>query len=531
VSLQACGDNNLVCLVYRRATSFELPDGQGLAIKKTYQCLPASSNEDQTYDLPLSQAFINSHPELQLGLTHISIPRGCLNGTSVTYPENATVTILKERRRLSNPQTRVGNITILVVRGLELNRVPFQSTSVLSSKIFDRASVSLASQIRDCSAGKLNIGMAQGPGIVDGILDVQLGYRVKNISTSVVEEQLIQAVSPYGGERAFDHVMYCIPFGTLSGTTNQWVAHALTYHPRSVYNDNWCGFLSPHVHEFGHNLGLQHSGQYGNMYGDITGMMGYASRIINGPKSCYNAHNNWELGWYQGRSIDLSHTIRDSAWGGRLMAFVDIDATPLGEVVVIRAGNLYMQYNRRRSFNEGTRQFGNRVVIVSAKDHLSVSQLEAGVAIGISGASKIFAYPDFDDTGYNLVIEVCDQVYGPPDYVHISIHLADGIQSSQCAFTLPPLTRAPTVAPTTSVQPSNAPTKSPSDQPSQTRTQSPTTSPTCEDIPGKSFHVNRKRGYQDCAWLSARPMWKPLLCEPGHRAYHYCKESCNSCKR
>ena len=347
------------------------------------------------------------------------------------------------------------------------------------------------------------------------------------------------------------------------------------------------------------------------------------------------------------------------------MAFVDIDATPIGDVVIIRAGNLYMQYNRKRGFNEGTRQFGNRVVIVSAKDYLSVSQLEAGLAIGISGASKRFAYPNFDDTGYDLVIEVCDQVYGPPDYVRISIHLANGIQSSQCAFTLPALTGAPTLAPTpaptlaptTSVQPSNAPTQSPSDQPSQTPTQSPTTSPTtpaptlpcrdqeglvrvsnrlggrtcqwvaaqkewkaylcregyeayeqckitcnscnakktktepdnqvpltcedstklfflnekiggrpcswlarnpgwqsqlcvpdedayhtcpetcgkctddCEDTHGKSFYVNRKRGYQDCAWLSEHREWLPVLCYPGHRAYHYCMESCDSCNR
>ena len=207
------------------------------------------------------------------------------------------------------------------------------------------------------------------------------------------------------------------------------------------------------------------------------------------------------------------------------MAFVDIDATPLGDVVVIRAGNLYMQYNRRRSFNEGTRELGNQVVIVSAKDHLSVSELEAGVAVGISGASKRFAYPNFDDTGFNLVIEVCDQVYGPPDYVHISIHLADGIQSPLCAFTLPPLTRAPTVAPTTSVQPSNAPTQPPSDQPSNTPTQSPTTSPTtspaptvtCRDQEG-FIPVSNWLGGRTCQWIAAQKGWKAYLCQEGYAA-------------
>jgi hypothetical protein len=53
----------------------------------------------------------------------------------------------------------------------------------------------------------------------------------------------------------------------------------------------------------------------------------------------------------------------------------------------------------------------------------------------------------------------------------------------------------------------------------------------CKDKPGRSFLVNRKRGYKDCAWLATHPMWQPLLCKPGHSAYQDCSETCNSCNR
>lgn len=533
-----------------------MAEGPEMQMKKNYQCLPANTDEDQTYDLPFSRAFIDSHPDLSLGLTYVAIPGGCINGTSVTYPENATITVLEKRRRLDLPQAREGNITILVVRARELNRNPSMSLNALSDKIFHRANLSLASQMSACSVGKLNIQMAQGPGIVNGVLDVQLNYRVSGIATSVVEQQLIQEVNRYGGENAFNHVMYCFPKGTLFGTSAQWAAYALIDHPRSAYNEDWCGYLSPHAHEFGHNLGLQHSGQYGGEYGDTTGLMGFATKDANGPKSCFNAHHHWELGWYDERSIDLGHTIRESAWSGRLMAFVDFDVTPLGEVVIIRAGNLYMQYNRQRSFNVGTRELRDRVVIVSAKDARSISNLEAGVAIGFHayGTQPSFVYPNFDDTGFNLVIQVCNQVYGPPDYVHISIHLDDGIQSSLCGLTLSPPTSPPSVALATSVQPTNAPTPKPSAPPSKaptpsptvppskTPTQSPTSSPApstspttspaptvmCRDQEGL-IPVSSALGRRTCAWIAARKVWKDFLCQDGYEAHEQCKVTCNSC--
>jgi hypothetical protein len=64
-----------------------------------------------------------------------------------------------------------------------------------------------------------------------------------------------------------DHVMYCLPPGTMNG-----IAYAYVGHWISVYNDGWCGLLSGQMHEIGHNLNLGHANEKGD-YNDQTGMV------------------------------------------------------------------------------------------------------------------------------------------------------------------------------------------------------------------------------------------------------------------
>lgn len=157
--------------------------------------------------------------------------------------------------------------------------------------------------------------------------------------------------------------------------------------------------------------------------------MGWSTYEEYSPRSCFNARKFSHLGWYNDRSIDLSVYIHEDSWGGRLVAFVDYNVTSQGDVVLIKVGNLYAQYNRARDFNAGTREYANRVVIVSSSQS-SLSNLEAALANNI--AVSTFTYPNFDDTPYDLIFKVCDQVQGPVDYVQLSIHLNDGVQSSAC---------------------------------------------------------------------------------------------------
>ena len=82
----------------------------------------------------------------------------------------------------------------------------------------------------------------------------------------------------------FDHVMLCLP----PGTSGSWIAYAYVNSWLSVYNNQWCNYVSGQMHgkynviffhdsnirniEIGHNLNLAHSGET-STYDDQTGMV------------------------------------------------------------------------------------------------------------------------------------------------------------------------------------------------------------------------------------------------------------------
>jgi hypothetical protein len=117
--------------------------------------------------------------------------------------------------------------------------------------------------------------------------------------------------------------------------------------------------------------------------------------------------------------------------GGRLVAFVDYLNQDLKEddAVLIRVGNMYIQYNRAKGYNAESNANQNEVTITEAEGNGEVSYALAGLTVGES-----YAYPDFDNSGYDLIIEVCDMVELSFDFALLSIHLNDGRQTSVCDF-------------------------------------------------------------------------------------------------
>ena len=72
--------------------------------------------------------------------------------------------------------------------------------------------------------------------------------------------------------------MACLPDDTLKndgqgGLTSNWIAYAYLDHWLSVYKDEWCTYHSAQMHEIGHNLNLQHSGEGNNEYDDQSCMV------------------------------------------------------------------------------------------------------------------------------------------------------------------------------------------------------------------------------------------------------------------
>lgn len=220
---------------------------QGFEVTESYDC--RLGDDDMTFDLPLSKEFIDSHPDLDLGLTSVLIPGGCIKGSTVTYSPNANITVLPPEQRRLDERRKEGTISLLVVRATEKGYPELRSNDKIREMIFDNVAGSLARQMSDCSFGKFNIEKAKGPGINDGLLEVDLDIDVAGMWNRDIEtDYLVPLLAPYGGEDAFDHVYYCIPYGSYAGRnrtgSRTWLAYALVNHGRSVYNHFWCGLLT-----------------------------------------------------------------------------------------------------------------------------------------------------------------------------------------------------------------------------------------------------------------------------------------------
>lgn len=231
---------------------------------------------------------------------------------------------------------------------------------------------------------------------------------------------------------------------------------------------------------FGHNLGLHHASQGTNEYGDQTGVMGSSYSQNEGPLMCFNAAKSWELGWYDEYQKTVSP--RSGAGSALLVGVEDFRGvgTLDGYTVVLKidtsaSSDLYVMYNRQEGVNSGTKEFQNQVTVVSQDAPGDFSYVLA--ALSDTGRFEI---PNFDSSGFNLVVEVCSIDFGTPDTAELSVFLDNGVFESTCfAATLVP-TAAPSVAPTPAVTVTTAsPTVAPTPAVTVT-TAPPTVAPTPE---------------------------------------------------
>jgi hypothetical protein len=137
------------------------------------------------------------------------------------------------------------------------------------------------------------------------------------------------------------------------------------------------------------------------------GYMGSAVRKTNYPQRCYNAQNHWRVGWFSRRAVEVDP---HSTAVYKLAPFVDYNKTAEDEYVVIKVTglDLYLQFNRQKSFNIDTGEFPDSLAIV--KDTGEGTNLLAGLNLIQS------RYEEIVDSKL-LTIEVC------------SMQLSNGLQA------------------------------------------------------------------------------------------------------
>ena len=185
-----CDGQDVVCRIVKNIVSHEASDGRRNAFESSefYECM----QDNRSYGITLPQSFIDSHPHLEQATTYISIPGGCINGSTVTYPSNATITVLPmDRRRLLTDKPFLpteGNVTMLFVSVRERNDGTDPPHFDVIQYLFSNHPGSVVRQMSDCSYGKYNIQPAQGPGITNGYLKLNIPHSIQGWSPLTLME-------------------------------------------------------------------------------------------------------------------------------------------------------------------------------------------------------------------------------------------------------------------------------------------------------------------------------------------------------
>lgn len=387
-------------------------------------CIPIIDGEESHKILRISlDATLRAKyaEQVERGQLLVSVPGAVIEGGELLVPDATKIEVYDEvpehfrHLRSLRELTSTGIVSVLVVRvSTSDGKSPGASLSEIQDQLFGDG-VSMSSQYKSCSNDKLNV--VDGGGI-DLTLDRPSGSfsQVSDLTDAAVT-RLMQVKGVSNVNSLADKIFFCQP-----SIVGGWLAVAPVNHWRLSFNDQWCVSHSATMHEFGHSLGLLHSGKGSDDYGDESGYMGYGVKSSTGPIKCFNGIKNWQLGWYGDRAVEVSSS---SPTKVNLASFVDVASTTSEQAVLLKVDNkYYVQYNRAKGMNSETGDAANKVTIVTS----------------VSSGSRLVGQIDTSNSRFSgdndLVIEVCskDSSSGIESMV-----LSIGSSKSYCGDSIPTL--------------------------------------------------------------------------------------------
>lgn len=152
---------------------------------------------------------------------------------------------------------------------------------------------------------------------------------------------------------------------------------------------------------------------------------GYHNRE-NFPQTCYNAANHWQLGWYS----EFQRTMDENEGPTliKISAFVDHDlAVPGKDIIVLKVGNFYMQYNRAKGINQDTFEYKDTLVITQESKSGGATSFVAALDENETLRAEIGSKP--------WTAQVCSKHQGNqnskvPDYLMVSVGFGKSICGS-----------------------------------------------------------------------------------------------------
>lgn len=191
--------------------------------------------------------------------------------------------ITNESAAMMPPLT--GDVYFLVVKVTDVNGEAWpDSTTLMGDNIFgfNGDPVNMKSQVSDCSAGQLRIhaglpdsasaahkaavdAATTGAGNPVGVMEVTIGVTFDSSGMRNAVTAEVQSILGFTLPGSFTHVMYTIQAGSFG-----WAAYAYVNSWNQVYQGRYYGYAAVQIHEYGHNLGLAHSGEGSATYTDHT---------------------------------------------------------------------------------------------------------------------------------------------------------------------------------------------------------------------------------------------------------------------
>jgi len=415
----------------------------------------------------------------------------------------------QRRRRLSAPDS-TGNLKTLVMRLIDSEGAEPPNAQKLEDDVW-KDDACLKSAYEECSYNEITIEQPDEAGFsatynnveYKGIIDVQMEGKAGDESDKyefwkkgVTLAETATGVGEGGIENMFDLVMVCYPPGVQSG----WIAYAYINHHVSVYNNDWCSYLSAQMHEVGHNIGLAHSGENGDEYGDQTGAMAYGFSSDDTPLVCFNAAKSYQLGWYTNHvttidPLNLPGGVQTLVLNGVVNygngGFVSVRLESNGDV---EGGvDYYIGYNRATDFNVGTGEGADQVHVVEkvnegyGRNGYGQSWLKAKLSatdsytLDIDGTDVTITVDSI--VGADAIVTITGD--GPPVSNPTDVPSGSPTEAPSAAPTRAPVdpTEAPSVSPTEA--PSAAPTRAPIDPteaPSVSPTEAPSAAPSAAPV-------------------------------------------------
>jgi hypothetical protein len=366
---------------------------------------------DQIERVGMYYAGISDHsfPNATSGETTLSISQAIIDTQSARMylPSDAKMEVktirdrdLQKSNKRNLSAKTIGTLNTIMLRVIDSNgNGPTHSLEQLLNDVFEDESC-LKSQYEACSYNKLKIQPYSDSKVTNGVYDLEVDFDFTQAPdrTMLLNQARKEFDAQFGSindKDKFDIVMFCMP----PGEESNWGAFAYVNHPVSVYSNDWCGFVSAQMHEVGHNLNLEHSGEEEvvmdeySQYQDATGFMG-TSYSKDDQQMCFNPAKNWQLGWYedQSQTIDPLDNTNDPVRRFLLNGVADYQQNPEALVVLrleqdAMVSDYYIGYNRKTGINADTGEDGDMVTILrkdTTPDQIGISWKVAKLFVGDS---------------------------------------------------------------------------------------------------------------------------------------------------